>query len=104
MMFSPISLADGRRYRATFVAAVACLVLAGCSGGVQEFTFHPIDEIPQGAGLITDQSGEFTIVKWDPSNRSKSTQETTVSTPVPQTPPSQTVHSTSGITEAATPE
>ncbi len=100
MTFSPSAQACSR-LRKVPLAAAACLVLAGCSGG-QEFAYHPVDEIPQGAGLVTDEGGEFAVVKWDPRGRSKSSPETTVSAPSPDAP--RAAKSTSGITEAATPE
>lgn len=68
----------------------------------EDFTFTPIDEIPEGQGLITDQSGEFTIFKWERGKRGRLNE----TDPAPQAGPSpnQTITSTSGITEAPTPE
>ena len=91
-------------HRYSLIAATACLLLAGCSSGNRDFAYHAIDEIPQGAGLLTDETGEFTIVKWDPSKRSNPTDTASVPSPAPAQPQPQTVVSTSGITEAATPE
>ena len=91
----------GGRWRIYSLASAACLFLTACSGG-QDYAFHPIDEIPQGQGLITDESGEFTLAKIDLSKNRDERRETAVSTPAPTQP--QTVVSTSGITEAVTPE
>ena len=79
------------------------LVSALSSAAVAEdFEFTPIDEIPEGQGLVTDETGEFTIFKWErgKSNRNRAEE------PAPQAAPpqSQSITSTSGITEAPTPE
>ncbi len=79
-----------------FVFALSSAALA------EEFEFTPIDEIPEGQGLITDQSGEFTIFKWDRRKRNRSGNQDTYEQTGPA--PAQTITSTSGITEAATPE
>lgn len=62
-----------------------------------------IDQIPQGAGLVIDDSGQFTPARFDPKRRSRSVDDATVSTPAPAATHLQTLLSTSGITEAATP-
>ena len=84
---------------------VLALALTGAlcaTAAAEEFTFTPIDEIPEGQGLITDESGEFTIFKWDRNKRNRSGDDTL--SPQSGTAPTQTITSTSGITEAATPE
>ena len=84
-------------------ACVLALTGALCSAAAAEdFTFTPIDEIPEGQGLITDESGEFTIFKWERNKRGRLNDPD----PAPQAgpAPNQTITSTSGITEAPTPE
>lgn len=100
-MFSPDAHAGFRRHKLSLAALAVGIALTGCAGG-QEFAFHPIDEIPQGPGLITDESGEFTLIKWDPRGRTESTAGSTVSAPAPS--PDDTARSPGGISEAATPE
>lgn len=77
-------------------AGLAGLLLTGCAGG-DSFEYTEISEIPEGPGLVTGPEGELTIVKYDPFSRSSSN-----SAPAPT--PQPTVTSTSGITEAVTPE
>jgi hypothetical protein len=77
-------------------AITASAALAGCvTGGYDTFAYHEIHEIPKGPGLITDD-GEYTIISrdWTSSGTSQGTQAA-------QAP---AVHTSSGITEAATPE
>ncbi len=82
--------------------AIALTGAISTAAAAEEFSFTPIDEIPEGQGLITDESGEFTIFKWDRNKRNRSGSND----PAPQAAPApaQTITSTSGITEAATPE
>lgn len=79
-------------------AGLAGLLLTGCAGG-DSFEYTEISEIPEGPGLVSGPEGELTIVKYDPFSRSSSN---SASAPAPA--PQPTVTSTSGITEAVTPE
>lgn len=79
--------------------AIAGLLLGGCAGG-EDFTYNPISEIPEGQGLVTGPEGEFTLFKYDPSQSAEAASNTTA----PVSAPSRTVTSSSGITEAPTPE
>ena len=89
----------GRPVR-TGVAATALALVMCTAAAAEDFVFTPIDEIPEGQGLITDESGEFSIFKW---SRDKAAQPD-ASNERPQPAPAQTITSTSGITEAPTPE
>ncbi|MGI9414989.1 MAG: hypothetical protein ACR2PM_15045 [Hyphomicrobiales bacterium] len=80
-------------------AGLAGLLLAGCSGG-ESFEYTAVSEIPEGQGLVTGPEGELTIIKYDPSAPSTIGSTASTSAPAPQ----PTVTSTSGITEAVTPE
>ena len=85
---------------ATLLAAgLAGLLLTGCAGG-ENFEYTDISEIPEGPGLVSGPEGELTIVKYDPFSRSSSNSAASTAAPAPE----PTVSSTSGITEAVTPE
>ena len=84
--------------------AAALAGALGTAAAADDFVFTPIDEIPEGRGLITDESGEFTIFKWDRSKKNTSESQETPTRTAPAPAPSQTITSTSGITEAPTPE
>ena len=83
------------------VMAGALVCALGTAAAAEDFAYHAIDEIPEGQGLVTDESGEFTIFKW---SRDRSNDTTTRNTTSTQSAPAQTITSTSGITEAPTPE
>lgn len=91
--------ASSRLRGPVFAVAITGLLLGGCAGG-QDFSYNPISEIPEGQGLVTGPEGEFTLFKYDPSQSSEAASDTTA----PVSAPSQTVTSSSGITEAPTPE
>jgi len=80
-------------------AGLAGLLLTGCAGG-ESFDYTAVSEIPEGPGLVSGPEGELTIVKYDPFSRSSSSSAASTAAPAPQ----PTVTSTSGITEAVTPE
>ena len=94
----------GRNRKLHLAVGLACLLVGGCSQN-QDFAYHAIDEIPQGPGAFSDESGEFTLYEWkEGENRNPSTKSSVFSSPDPEPVQSQTVVSSSGITEAATPE
>lgn len=77
------------------------LTLALCPiAAADSFEFTAIDEIPEGEGLVTDTNGEFTLFKWEKTRNGKD--DAGVDQPVQA--PGQAITSTSGITEAPTPE
>lgn len=91
--------ASNRLRGPALAVAITGLLLGGCAGG-EDFSYNPISEIPEGQGLVSGPEGEFTLFKYDPSQHSASSSETTATASVP----AQTVTSSSGITEAPTPE
>ena len=94
----PIKPTTRRLTRAT-VPALGALVALTLAAAAEDFEFTPIDEIPEGPGLVTSDDGEFTIFKW---NRSKK-QDAESNAEAPTLDPQKPVTS-SGITEAVTPE
>ena len=91
--------ASNRLRGPALAVAITGLLLGGCAGG-EDFTYNPISEIPEGQGLVTGPEGEFTLFKYDPSQSADAASNTTA----PVSAPSRTVTSSSGITEAQTPE
>ncbi len=78
---------------------LGALTLASCPiAAADSFEFTAIDEIPEGEGLVTDSSGEFTLFKWEKTRKDNAGADQPVQTP------GQTITSTSGITDAPTPE
>jgi len=92
-----------RRARSIGIVTVALgsLTLGGCmaSGGYDSFQYHEIAEIPEGPGILSDDSGEYTILsrEWG-SNSSSSASSGSYSADQPR------VTTSGGITEASTPE
>ena len=92
---------SARTLRATLLAGVVALA-ASAPALAEDFTYHAIDEIPEGEGAFTDKSGEFTIFQW---SRDKKKSSSANDAPAHQpAQPAQTITSSSGITEAPTPE
>ena len=102
MKFEKVDITGKTR---TLALAGVLAVSVATAVSAEDFEYHAIDEIPEGPGLITDESGEFTLFKWsrDKAN-DNSTQNTTSTQSAPAPAPAQTITSTSGITEAPTPE
>lgn len=92
-------LAKGGAARISLLATIFALILSHAAVA-EDFEFIAIDEIPEGPGLVTDDSGEFSIFKWSRDKRAKTAGQAQPSRPAP----SQTITSSSGITEAPTPE
>lgn len=91
-----LSAARWTRTLPALAALAASAALAGCvTGGYDTFAYHEIHEIPEGPGLITDD-GEYTIISRDWGSLGAS--QTAEAAQAPE------VHTSSGITEAATPE
>jgi len=94
----PLKSTSRRLTRAT-VPAFGALVALTLTAAAEDFEFTPIDEIPEGPGLVTSDDGEFTIFKWDRSKKQESESNAQAPTLDPQKPVTS-----SGITEAVTPE
>ncbi len=54
------SAGRGLRLAAVALAWALALALAACAGA-KPFEYHPIDEIPEGPGLVTGEDGEWVI-------------------------------------------
>ncbi len=84
--------------RATCLAAVSCAtvtLLSGCvTGGYDSFQYHETHEIPLGPGLISDDSGDYTLAHREFGGSSA---QRTASSPV-------RAPSSGGLNEASTPE
>lgn len=52
--------ATGPGRRARLASVVLAFLLAACVGA-KPFEYHPIDEIPEGPGLVTGEDGEWVI-------------------------------------------
>ena len=81
------------------VPALGALCAITVTAAAEDFEFTPIDEIPEGRGLVSDGDGDFTIFKWDRSKKQDPLRETEAPTLKPEKPVTS-----SGITEAVTPE
>ncbi len=91
--------ATARRISRVTIPAIGALLALTVSAAAEDFEFTPIDEIPEGPGLISEGDEGLTIFKW---NRSKK-QDTQAEPQAPTLKPEKPVTS-SGITEAVTPE
>ena len=88
-----------RRLARVTVPAFGVLVALTLTAAAEDFEFTPIDEIPEGPGLVTRDEGAFTIFKWDRSKKQDTESDAQAPTLKPQKPVTS-----SGITEAVTPE
>lgn len=79
--------------------AIGALLALTVSAAAEDFEFTPIDEIPEGPGLVTEGGEGFTIFKWDRSKKQDTQNESQAPTLKPEKPVTS-----SGITEAVTPE
>lgn len=94
----------GRNRKLHLAVGLACLLVGGCSHS-ENFAYHATDDIPQGPGAISDESGAFTLFEWkEGEDQTASKKSSIFSAPDPEPVQTQAVVSSSGITESATPE
>jgi hypothetical protein len=68
-------------------AIASALLLTGCvTGGYDTFAYHEIHEIPQGAGLISGNAGDYTISVRDLTNLGGNGSSSSHSSSAPATP------------------
>ncbi|MGI9414988.1 MAG: hypothetical protein ACR2PM_15040, partial [Hyphomicrobiales bacterium] len=64
------SATTGAHMPRILILAMTVLCAMAIAAAAEDFEFTPIDEIPDGQGLVTGPDGEFTILKWDRSRQS----------------------------------